>query len=54
MAEKVFPKGVFGFARNEKAPSFVIGTIVITPRELVDWLNAEGKQHLTDYNGKKH
>jgi hypothetical protein len=53
MADKVFPKGVFGFMRNEKAPSFVLGTLVITPRELVDWLSAEGKDHLTDFNGKK-
>jgi hypothetical protein len=27
--------------------------LVITPRELVDWLSAEGKTHLTDFNGKK-
>jgi hypothetical protein len=51
--EKVFPKGVFGFAKNEKAPIFVIGTLVITPRELVDWLNADGKQYLTEYKDKK-
>lgn len=50
MAEKIYPKGIIGFAKNEKAPSFVIGTIVITPNDLVSWLKEQdgGAKYLTD------
>ena len=54
MADKIYPKGVTGFDRHEKAPNFVIGTLIIEPRKLVDWLTTdEGKACLKDYNGNK-
>ena len=50
---KIYPKGVKGFQRHEKAPDFVLGKLIIDPRELVDWLKTdEGKGALKDYNGK--
>lgn len=50
--EKIYPKGIMCFKKHEKAPDFVIGTVVITPRDLIDWLKTNEK-YLTDYNGAK-
>ena len=53
MAEtKIYPKGLRTFAKNEKAPAFVLGTLVITPNELIEWVN-QNSNLLTDYNGSK-
>jgi len=52
MAEpKIYPKGIVTFAKNEKAPDFVLGTMVITPNDFMEWIK-ENKSLLTDYNGK--
>jgi hypothetical protein len=52
MAEtKVYPKGMITFAKSEKAPDWVLGTLVVTPQVLLDWCNSEGKEYLTDYKG---
>ena len=49
MAEKkTYPKGIVAFPKNDKAPDFVKGSIIITPDELVKWLRGDGKEHLTD------
>ena len=53
MAEKIYPKGIVGFAPNEKAPEFVLGTLAITLEDFKEWVNGEGKQYLADYKGKK-
>lgn len=45
-------KGIMTFNPNEKAPSFVLGTIVISVNQLKEWLNNEGKEYLTDYKGE--
>ena len=50
--EKVYPKGLRTFDKNANAPEFVLGTLVITPNELVEWLK-ENNNYLTDYNGTK-
>ena len=50
--EKVFPKGIVCFDKHQSAPDFVIGTVIISPRELVDWLK-ENEKLLTDYKGAK-
>jgi len=52
MAEKIYPKGIVTFKKNDKAPSFVLGTIVITPNELNKWLK-ENLSLLTEYKGEK-
>jgi len=49
---KVYPKGLRFFPAREGAPSFVKGTLIVTPRELTEWLKSE-PQHLTDYNDQK-
>jgi len=49
---KVYPKGLIAFAKNEKAPDWVIGSMVINPNQLFDWLSGEGAQYLTDYKGQ--
>jgi len=51
--ERVYPQGIRTFAKNDKAPDFVLGTIVITPNDLVKWLKGEGAQYLTEYQGNK-
>ena len=37
---KIYPKGVIAFKPNAKAPSFVKASIVITPDDLIDFINA--------------
>jgi len=50
--EKIYPKGIIAFNKNEKAPDFVKGSVIINPRELVDWIK-ENPQLLTDYKDQK-
>jgi len=50
--EKIYPKGIITFPKNDKAPDFVKGTLIITPNDLVTWLK-ENPNLLTDYNGTK-
>ena len=38
--KKQFPKGITFFAPREKAPIWVLGSVVINMRELVDWVAA--------------
>lgn len=49
--EKIYPKGINTFAKHEKAPDFVLGTIVINLSTFKEWINGEGKQYLSDYKG---
>ena len=49
--DKVFPKGIVTFAKNEKAPSFVLGSMVINLSDFKAWVNGDGRQYLTDYKG---
>jgi len=53
MADKVFVKGIRSFKPNEKAPDFVLGTVIITPNELLTWLRGEGEKYLTEYKETK-
>lgn len=48
----IYPKGVMLFDKHEKAPDFVVGTLVITPNDLIEWLK-ENSSLLTEYNQKK-
>jgi hypothetical protein len=50
--EKIYPKGLRTFKKNENAPSFVLGTLVITPDQLNAWI-IDNQHLLTDYNGEK-
>jgi hypothetical protein len=36
--QKVYPKGISFFLPKENAPSWVQGSLIITPRQLFDWL----------------
>jgi len=49
--DKIYPQGLKMFNKHKKAPSFVKGTLVITPSDFVNWVN-ENQQYLSDYNGK--
>jgi len=53
MAETIYPKGIRTFKKHENAPEFVLGTIVITLKELREWALDEGAQYLTEYKGEK-
>jgi hypothetical protein len=52
MSEKVYPKGLRTFPPREGAPDFVKGTLIITPRDLVEFIK-ERPGLLTEYNGAK-
>jgi hypothetical protein len=53
MAETIYPKGIRTFKKHENAPDFVLGTVVITLKELREWALDEGSKYLTDYKGEK-
>jgi hypothetical protein len=53
MSEKaIYPEGIAVFNPHEKAPEFVVGSLVITPNDLVSWLKSN-PDYLTEYKGKK-
>jgi hypothetical protein len=53
MAEaKIYPKGIMTFQKNEKQPDFVLGSMVITPNQLMAWLR-ENEALMTEYKGEK-
>lgn len=52
MSERIFPEGVRLFPPRDNAPDFVVGSLIITPNDLVAWLK-QRPDLLTDYNGNK-
>jgi hypothetical protein len=53
MAEdKILPEGLRFFNKHENAPDFVIGSLVVTPADLIEFCKKNAAL-LTDYNGKK-
>ncbi|MEP7197254.1 MAG: hypothetical protein ABI851_12100 [Saprospiraceae bacterium] len=53
MSEKrIYPAGITAFKPHVNAPEFVLAEIIITPRDLVDWIK-ENPEHLKDYKDKK-
>jgi hypothetical protein len=48
----IFCEGVRVFAPHDNAPDFVIATVIITPRELVDWIK-ENSDVLVQYKEEK-
>jgi len=50
MSDTIYPKGIRTFNKNEKAPDFVLGSVIISLKEFGDWVK-ENPQLLTDYNG---
>jgi hypothetical protein len=52
MAEQILPEGIRFFPRGQKAPDFVLGTMVVTVDELLAFANSR-PDLLTDYNGKR-
>src|SRR5690348_54693 len=52
MADKIFVDGLRTFAKHEKAPGFVLGTLIITLDDLYAWAKAN-PDHITTYEGKK-
>jgi hypothetical protein len=51
MAEKIYVDGLRTFPKRENAPSFVLGTLILTLDDLTAWWKAN-TQYLTDYQGK--
>lgn len=37
-SKNVYPKGMLFFKKNDKAPSWVIGELIINPTQLFDWI----------------
>ncbi len=52
MADQILPEGIRFFPKNDKAPDFVLGTMIITPNDLYEWLKAN-PHLLTEYKKKK-
>ena len=52
MNERIFPEGIRFFGPRDNAPDFVIGTLIITPNDLVAWLKTNAHL-LKDYQGNK-
>ena len=50
--EQKLPKGLRFFNPHDNAPDFVIGSLVITPAELWDFIK-ENPALMKEYNGKK-
>lgn len=50
MADKVFINGVRFFPKRDSAPEFVLGTLVLTPKQISEWAAANA-QYMSDYNG---
>ena len=53
MADIVKVGGMITFSPHDKAPEFVLGNIVIDLDRFYDWLEAEGRDHITEWKGKK-
>jgi hypothetical protein len=51
MAEgtKVFPRGIRVFKKHEKAPDFVIATLFISKKEMIEWLNGDANAYMKPY-----
>lgn len=52
MAEQILPEGLRFFNKNEKAPDFVIGTLVVTMNDLFAFCKAH-PELVTEYQDKK-
>ena len=52
MSKTVYVKGMRVFAPHEKAPDFVKGALIITPKELVQFIK-DNPEYLSEYNGEK-
>ena len=50
--EKKYAKGFRIFNPNENAPDFVVGSVVVNPREFTDFM-ASMQEFFTEYNGIK-
>lgn len=52
MSKKKYVDGIRVFKPHKKAPEFIVADVIITPRELIDWMK-DNAEHLTEYQGKK-
>lgn len=52
MADQIQPEGIRFFPKHDKAPDFVLGTMVVTMNDLFAFCKAN-ESLLTEYNGKK-
>lgn len=50
--DKIYVKGIRIFNPHDNAPDFVKGTVIITPRELTDFLKSQA-DNFTEYEGTK-
>lgn len=48
--EKIYPKGIRVFKPNAGAPEWVLGTLLLTPHELLAWIE-QNKQYMSEYQG---
>ena len=48
--EKVYASGLRTFPPHPNAPEFILGTLLITPEELREWIQ-NNPQYMTEYKG---
>lgn len=52
MADKVYVNAIRCFNRNQNAPQFILGTMIVDVNALFTWLKGEGGQYLSEYVAK--
>jgi hypothetical protein len=52
MAETIYPKGIRTFAKHDKAPDFILGSVIISLNEFFKWVK-ENPELQTEYDGNK-
>ncbi len=52
MADKIYPKGIMFFKAREGSPDFVKGTMIVTPKQFLEWAKTMS-EHFSEYNGDK-
>ena len=51
--QKVFPQGIRTFKKNDNAPDWILGSMVVSLNDFFDWCKGEGAKYQSDYKGTK-
>lgn len=52
MSDTIYPKGIRTFPKHEKAPDFILGSVIISLNEFFKWVK-ENPELQTEYDGNK-
>ncbi len=51
MVDVIFPAGMRMFKKSDKAPSWILGSLVITIPDFMGWIETDGLKYITEYRG---